>query len=321
MITAQEALNFQPQKAGMNGYRAVEVDQFVESVAQTLDFQEKKIRDLQNKVNELKKDETIIQTTLVNAQKLAMQLTDDAKEKARQITEEAEAKASAGLNEAQESARGLLNEAKANAQRLSDETAASIRELDKSAREKAANIINDAYAEAKRVKEISQAETDHQNKILDALKSEVAKFRSDVLNMYKEQVTLIRDLPDMMPENPVFVADEIKKSEQEQFEAQQEQPADVAGSDLMKIMSDMKANEEQAAAAVNEVASLTADDSSEESAQNTFEQTTLIFGNHSDSTESDTSLTSEDDDDIPVIPVTKRDGGFSVIIDDDDDEN
>lgn len=321
MITAQEALNFQPQKAGMNGYRAVEVDQFVESVAQTLDFQEKKIRDLQNKVNELKKDETIIQTTLVNAQKLAMQLTDDAKEKARQITEEAEAKASAGLNEAQESARGLLNEAKANAQRLSDETAASIRELDKSAREKAANIINDAYAEAKRVKEISQAETDHQNKILDALKSEVAKFRSDVLNMYKEQVTLIRDLPDMMPENPVFVADEIKKSEQEQFEAQQEQPADVAGSDLMKIMSDMKANEEQAAAAVNEVASLTADDSSEEPAQNTFEQTTLIFGNHSDSTESDTSLTSEDDDDIPVIPVTKRDGGFSVIIDDDDDEN
>ena len=50
---------------------------------------------MQRIIDELKKNETIIQTTLVNAQKLAMQLTDEAKQNAEQTLAEAQANAQA----------------------------------------------------------------------------------------------------------------------------------------------------------------------------------------------------------------------------------
>ena len=109
MITSEQALNHQFQKAGMNGYRAAEVDEFISSVAETLSFQERKIRDMQRIIEELKVNETIIQTTLVNAQKLAMQLTDEAKANADQALAEAEAKAAAVTADAQEKAESVCS--------------------------------------------------------------------------------------------------------------------------------------------------------------------------------------------------------------------
>lgn len=315
MITAQEALNFEPQKAGMNGYRAVEVDRFAEAVAETLDFQEKKIRDLQNKIAELKQNETIIQTTLVNAQKLAMQITEEAKAKAQQITDEATEKANVDISQAQQQSHLILSDAKNKAQQLTDESTAVADKLDGETRDKAARIINEAKAESERIRAQTEADIAHENKILDAIKSEVAKFRADILNMYKEQVTLIRDLPDMMPEELVFVSTQMQ-TQQESADVSEEPVADGAGGDLLKLMSDMKANEQRAAEAIDEVASMSAEPTVvDEAAQqeDAATQSTAPLQFSADEAEED------EDDDIPVMPVIKRDGGFTVSIDDDDE--
>ncbi len=328
MITAQEALDFQPQKAGMNGYRAVEVDQFAAAVAETLDFQEKKIRDLQNKIAELKQNETIIQTTLVNAQKLAMQITEESKVNAQQLTEDAEAKASAQLAEAERQAQLVVSGATAKAQALADETKTVAARLDKEARDNAEKIVAEAKAEAERIKAETAADIARENKILDAVKTEVAKFRTDVLNMYKEQAALIRDLPDLMPDEPVYVASATEKPEIEaEIEveitmapdsAEEEPEAEGAGVDLLKIMSDMKANEELADEAASEVASM-ADNTPIEG------QITLLDLANEDNGAETLQFNAEDitedeaEDDIPVMPVTKREGGFVISFDDDDE--
>ncbi len=321
MITAQDALSFQPQKAGMNGYRAIEVDQFVEEVAQTLDFYEKKIRDLQNKINELKQNETIIQTTLINAQKLAMQITDESKAAADKLSAEVADKAAEQLAEAERQAAAIVSDATAKARKLDDETEAIVARLDKEARERAAALVTEAEAEAARISAETKTKMERENQLLDALRAEVAKFRTDVLNMYKEQVTLIRDLPDMMPEaapvvevapvveaSPIVEADEPEVDAETEIEVEitispeeevAEEPANV---DLLKLMSDMDDDERAAADAVDEVASLT--DAPIEG------QVTLL----------DLASSDDSDDDIPVIPVTKREGGFTVNFDDIDDE-
>lgn len=324
MITAQDALEFAPQKAGMNGYRATEVDQFISEVAQTLDFYEKKIRDLQNKINELKQNETIIQTTLVNAQKLAMQITEEAKSSAEQVTAEAAAKAAEETAEAHRQANAIVGEATAKARKLDDETGAIAARIESEAKETAAKLIADAEAEAARIAAKCAADTERENLLLDALRTEVAKFRTDVLNMYKEQVTLIRDLPDMMPEVTAVVSPAPAEAEEEtetetEAAVDAEPQEETAGVDLLKIMSDMNENERAAAEAVDEVASMS-DAPIEGQVMLTDlaadEKTPLQF-NAEQITEDDSDDSS---DDIPVMPVTKREGGFTVRFDDDDDE-
>ncbi len=329
MITAQEALNFQPQKAGMNGYRAIEVDQFAATVAETLDFQEKKIRDLQNKIVELKQNETIIQTTLVNAQKLAMQITEESKATAQQLIDDAAAKAASELAEAEHQAQLIVSEATAKAHNLADETNAIAARLDNEARESAAKIIAEAKAEAEQIKAETAAEIARENKVLDAVKTEVSKFRTDVLNMYKAQVTLIRDLPDMMPDEPVYIEPASVEPENSAVivaepEIAEEPSTEGAGVDLLKLMSDMKENERAAADAVDEVASMTDApiegqvtllDIAAEDDENVEGGVSLQF-NANDIAPDDEAT---DEDDIPVIPVIKREGGFVINIDDDDE--
>ncbi len=336
MITAQNALSFQPQKAGMNGYRANEVDEFAREVAQTLDFYEKKMRDLQNKINELKQNENIIQTTLVNAQKLAMQITEDSKATADKLLADASAKAAEETAQAEKKAAEIVDEATAKARQLDSETNSIIARLEKEATEKAEKLVLAAKAEAERIDAEAAAKFDRESKLLESLRAEVSKFRADVLNMYKEQVTLIRDLPDMMPEAVLEAApvqenvDTAASEEQADIEAASdnadvteapaepaaEQSADVAddvaeqafdgadeqapSGDLLKIISDLDDNERLADAALDEVASLS---------------DTVIEGQISLS-----DLKKDDEDDsIPVMPVIKRKGGFTVTFDADDE--
>ena len=319
MITAQDALNFEPQKAGMNGYRATDVDQFAATVAETLDFQEKKIRELQNKVVELKQNETIIQTTLVNAQKLAMQITEESKTEAQKLTDDASAKAQAQIADAEKKAESIIGDATERAQKLTDETDANIARMTSDAQMTATKLVDDAKAEAEQLKAEVAAEIARENKVLDAIKTEVAKFRTDVLNMYKAQIDLIRDLPDMIPTESVYVA---QVAEPEEVEAVAEEPAaekeeelsvDGAGGDLLKLMNDMDENEKRAAEAVDEVASMSAD--------------TVLEGQVSlldveEIGDSKTELQFDADgvgEDIPVMPITKREGGFVINFDDDDE--
>ena len=281
MITSEQALNHQFQKAGMNGYRSTEVDEFISSVAETLSFQERKIRDMQRIIEELKVNETIIQTTLVNAQKLAMQLTDEAKANADQALAEAEAKAAAVTAEADAKAEAVLADAIAKSKEMTAEAEASYESSLAEAKANADAMLADVRRIAAEEAAKLQAETDAQRALYDALKAEVSAFRADVLERYKAQVALIKDLPDLMPEvvpapvqqevvveaEPQPTSEEIKATlfkeaeddipvAQISFIGNTDEETEPSN-DLLKLLGDMQENEAQAAAAVEEVASLT----------------------------------------------------------------
>ena len=284
MITSEQALNHQFQKAGMNGYRSTEVDEFISSVAETLSFQERKIRDMQRIIEELKVNETIIQTTLVNAQKLAMQLTDEAKANADRALAEAEAKAAAVTADAQAKAESVLADAIAKSKEMTAEAEAAHESTLTDAKAKADAMLDDVRRIAAEEAAKLQAESDAQRALYDALKAEVSAFRADVLERYKAQVALIKDLPDLMPEvvpapiqqeivveaEPQPTPEEIKatlfKEAEDDVPVAQISFVDTAepeteelepSNDLLKLLGDMQENEAQAAAAVEEVASLT----------------------------------------------------------------
>ena len=287
MITSEQALNIQFQKAGMNGYRATEVDEFISSVAETLSFQERKVRDMQRIIDELKKNETIIQTTLVNAQKLAMQLTDETKANAEQTLAEAEAKAKAVTADADTKAEAVLADAIAKSKQLTADAENAYEKATAEAEAKAAQMLDEVRRIAADESAKLQAEIEVQRKLYDTLKAEVSAFRADILDRYEAQVALIKDLPDLMPEAvPAVVQQEIAYNEPVQEEAEveteeaevtlfkeeeddlpiaqisfvdstpAEEPAE-ASNPLLKLIDDMNENEAQAAAAVEEVASLT----------------------------------------------------------------
>ncbi|MBP5618540.1 MAG: DivIVA domain-containing protein [Clostridia bacterium] len=241
MITAEQLLNCQFTKAGMAGYKGIEVDETISQAAEAIGYYEKKIRDMQLTIDELKKNETIIQTTLVNAQRLADQITGDAQQKADAILAEAEQKA-ADLTKASEAEAGEKTAA-------AEKTA---REMIDGAKAQAASLLEKAKRASDEFDRVSGESRQEQETILAAMKNEVAAFRAKLLAQYKEHLELIEKLPS-----------EIRKlSIHTDAAASAEEPAPEtgdAGSSLQYLSAEMKENETAAAQAVDEVADLTAE--------------------------------------------------------------
>ena len=100
MITSREIKMKQFERVGRNGYRADEVDQFLEQIAREIDQYDTQNRDLvskiqvlADKVEEYRKDEDSLSSALLSAQKLGDQIVRDAKKKSDMMLVEAQAKA------------------------------------------------------------------------------------------------------------------------------------------------------------------------------------------------------------------------------------
>ena len=269
MITSEQLLNYQFTKVGRNGYKDMEVDELISSVAETVSFYEKKVRDMQRIIEDLKKEETIIQATLVNAQKLASQ-----------VTEEAQAKADEVVAQAQQKADALLSEREAEVAKATEDAEKAVAQMLDAAKAKAADLLENAKRTTEEMARATGESQAQQEILLASMKNEVAAFRAKLIEQYKEHIRLIEQLPNETVELARAVA------------AEQEETAD-SGSNLVKIYDEMKANENAAADAVDEVAELTETQAPIEDAQ--------------------VEIAEE------IQPELQRIGGFSVIIDDDED--
>ena len=234
MLTAEQVLNYQFSKAGMNGYRAAEVDQLLTEVTEALSFYEKTTERLQQKIEELKKNETIIQDTLVNAQKLATQ-----------ITEEAQAKADALLAEAQTKADAASSDSQAQIAETSAKAEKAVRDMIAAAEERSAAMLEKAKKTADALERENRARCQDQEKLLAKMKNEVAAFRAALMAQYREHIRLIEALPDEFVPTPADQAEE--------------EPVLDSGSQLTQIFDEMQANEAAAADAVDAVAAMTAE--------------------------------------------------------------
>lgn len=168
-MTGKDILNEEFERAGMRGYRAEQVDLFLNTVATYVDEVNSKNEDLSyklkilaDKIEEYKKDESSIRDALLGAQKLASSVIEEANKKAETLT-----------REAQSAAEEMLGQAKNKIESLTKES------------------LQKANAEINAAKRKCESE----QRLLDNMKHEVSAFRSSILKQYKSHLDLLSNLP------------------------------------------------------------------------------------------------------------------------------
>lgn len=135
MPTSDDLLNRRFEKSGFGGYKAADVDNFMAELANVLSQKNREILELkrrlleaQNRLREYQSEEESLKTALLNAQRLADKIVNEANAKADAVIGEAEDKAQAMLRSAKLKAENLIDCAqseidirKQEAQRLKQE--------------------------------------------------------------------------------------------------------------------------------------------------------------------------------------------------------
>lgn len=168
MLSLNDIINASFRKSGFSGYRTDDVDHFIDEVKESFDTMLKKNIEEKDAAEKLKQE---------NQQLL---------EKLKILADKVE--------EYRDEEEGIKN-ALISAQKLGD---ASVRE----ARHKAEIIMKDANLKAERIISGANQEIVEQKKEIERLKQNAADFRSKLLAIYREHLTLINALPTRKQEEP-----------------------------------------------------------------------------------------------------------------------
>lgn len=169
-MTGKEILEAEFEKAGMRGgYKADDVDSFLQQVATAVDQQAAENSDLKykmqilaDKIEEYKAEEENIREALLGAQKLGSSM----------------------LNESKAKAEAMTREAKANADDMMAQARAKIDMLTRESKQKTAMELN-----------ALKREYDMEQRNLEKMKQEVSNFKAFLLKQYKTQLQLLTNLP------------------------------------------------------------------------------------------------------------------------------
>lgn len=168
-MTGKEILEEEFEKAGMRGYKADQVDEFLRKIAEYVDEINKekedltyKIQILADKIEEYKADEENIREALLGAQKLGA---------------------------------SMLNEAKAKAEAMTRESKSASEEMLAQARAKVDSLTKDSLQKANSELSSIKRECDMEQRHLESIKKEVSSFKATILKQYKAQLTLLSNLP------------------------------------------------------------------------------------------------------------------------------
>ncbi len=197
MLSANEIKNVRFSTA-MGGYKKEEVDVFLDKVEADYELFERTLREMNNKINELKgqledsQNATgSIQNVLISAQKFADQIVDEAKQKSAEIIASAEASIEKITAQEKELTSAF------------DKKAGERKDALQSDIEK---IIANAESRQAAVETATQDCIDRQQQLFNKMKMEIANFKAEVTAKYKEHLELLSSLPDTVPSDPVEIA-------------------------------------------------------------------------------------------------------------------
>ena len=314
MLTPDQIKSKEFHTTGKSSYKAEEVDEFLNEIHASYDqmFREnaniiKKMSILANKVEEYKKDEDSLRQALLSAQKLADRIVSDAKE-----TSEKQ------LSEASQQAEDMLSDASQKAEKIID-----------NAKRTADTKIHEANKQADEIIGGINRKVTQENLVLEMLKKEVAAFRTKMMDMYKEHLTLLDRLPTYSEETEE-VQDIEPEAAQEAAETPVEEPVEVE--EVAEAAEPVEETvKEEAEEAVEETAEETVEEPVED---DTFELTDIenILDDVDEADEEDafvldeTAFDDEPEDEFEDISsdASEDNGGFSLNIDDldfDDDDD
>ena len=198
MLTASEIKKIQFSKS-INGFKRDEVEVFLDTVeSDYLQFERiikdysLKIEQLEAQINDFKVSQDSIQNVLLNAQKLADQIINEAKEKSEEIVIKAEQNINVITEQEKELAKAF--EIKANERKL-----ALQKELD--------IMIEKANIKSKSIMDAAMDSVQRQQVLFDKLKLEIASFRSSITAKYKEHLSILQEIPDTVDMDPQKMAE------------------------------------------------------------------------------------------------------------------
>lgn len=186
-MTGKEILEEEFEKATMrNGYRAEQVDAFLQDIAKYVDSINDKNKDLTykiqilaEKIEDYKKDEESIRDALLGAQKLGSSILNEAKSKAEALTRDAKV-----------AADDVLTQAKSKVDFLTKDS------------------LQKANYEITSLKKDCEREQKH----LDSMKNEVSLFRTMILKQYKNHIDSLQNIPVNTNNNSDIYSQEQKNS-------------------------------------------------------------------------------------------------------------
>ena len=196
MLTPDKIKEKSFQTTGRGSYRAEDVDNFLAEVSASYEqlFKEKndlviKIKIFAKKIEEYRADEDSLKMALLNAQKLADQITAEARENAEK-----------NISDAQAESDSLKSEAKAVADEITAKAKAEADALVESAKVTAEKILADANHQANDILGNVNRKVTHETLVYDMVKKEASDFRAKLVAMYKEHINLINQLPEIVDE-------------------------------------------------------------------------------------------------------------------------
>ena len=168
-----------------NGFNPTEVIDFLEEIANEIQAMldekaetDERVKMLFDKVNQYREDEDAIKQAMIYAQKEANKVLKDAKAKARD----------------------MIDSAKTEEVRIREQSAAECERIVNEHKEKCAQIIKEqtegTQAEIARIQDTFEEEKAK----LDKLRAETTYFKSDLIDLYTKQLSLLTEMPEMPEE-------------------------------------------------------------------------------------------------------------------------
>ncbi|MDD4698708.1 MAG: DivIVA domain-containing protein [Oscillospiraceae bacterium] len=201
MRTPDEIRNTEFQKSAVGGYKMSDVEIFMEEVASEVEIlarqkieSDKRLAEIQKKLDECISSQSSIQNVLVSAQRLADQIVEEANQKANQILSAADETA-AQVNVKSEM---IIKETERKAIALKDATDSQ-----------AAKILGLAVGKSESMISAAHDSVARQQLLFDRLRVEIASFKRNIVSMYKSQLELITKLPDEVPFDATRAAEAI----------------------------------------------------------------------------------------------------------------
>lgn len=182
MLTANDIKNITFSNA-IGGYKRDEVDAFLDKVEadyerteSELALKEARIKELEKQLAENEQAKGSINNVLISAQELAEKIVSDAKLKSAEIV----AAAQRSVDEIADKGKKITDEIDTRAQEKKSRLEDEIAEMLRKAEEKKASIEKATAATVRR-----------QQELYNAMRAEIAAFKSDITDKYKEHLLLL----------------------------------------------------------------------------------------------------------------------------------
>lgn len=215
MLTPDKIKEKSFQTTGRGSYRAEDVDIFLDDVVASYEqmFKEngdliKKISILAKKIEEYRADEESLKLALLNAQKLADRIVNEAKETAKSELDSIKDTADKLRSDSETESKKMLADAEAESQKIKNETEAAAAEMTAKAQRESTAIVDSAKAEAEKIlaDAVSQSneilgninrKVTHESLVYDMIQKEASEFKSKLVAMYRDHISLINQLPEI----------------------------------------------------------------------------------------------------------------------------